>query len=87
MLQSTPIRPNSQEVTVTTTPETFEVYVASLGGYPTAGDYEKAANKLMETLSFEGKTFVSNIIYTAGYDSPFRVFGRHSEVWVVAEAA
>lgn len=87
MLQSAPVEPSSQEVTVTTTPENFNVYVVSLPGYPSAGDYETAANNLMERLTFEGKTFVSDIIYTAGYDAPFRVFGRHSEVWVAAGAA
>jgi hypothetical protein len=42
---------------------------------------------LLQALDAEGVDFQDEHFYVAGYDPPFRLQGRHNEVWVKATAA
>jgi hypothetical protein len=39
----------------------------------------------VEKLDGEGRKYSSSHYYSAGYDSPFRLVGRHNEVWIMAD--
>jgi hypothetical protein len=45
----------------------------------------RMARKLTEALDAEGLPYQSDSFFFAGYDPPFRLTGRHNEVWVVAD--
>ncbi|XP_074164492.1 heme-binding protein 2-like isoform X3 [Sminthopsis crassicaudata] len=57
------------------------IFVRSFGGFASAEKFSKEAKELADTLKKEGQPFHSDFYYTAGYNSPFRLFNRHNEVW------
>lgn len=84
-LQDSPPAPVNSDVYISYTAEGLTVHVQSFGGYAGASDWIKFKDGLVAKLELEGKSYVSDYFYTAGYDSPFRFFNRHNEVWVVAD--
>ncbi|XP_053566603.1 heme-binding protein 2 [Bombina bombina] len=61
------------------------VYVRSFTGFTNAAKNQEQLLQLSEILKRDGKSFDENAYYTAGYDSPFKLFKRHNEVWLVAK--
>ena len=59
----------------------INAYVASFGGYENDAELQKHATELATILNKDKKQFVSDYYFTAGYDPPFRIIGRHNEVW------
>ena len=53
-------------------------------GYASEEKLLAAAAKLGAALEADGIEFQRDQFFFAGYDSPFRVFGRHNEVWYMA---
>lgn len=43
------------------------------------------AKDLAEALDTAGLAYESESFYLAGYDPPFRLTGRHTEAWLVAQ--
>lgn len=84
--QSHPPQPSDEEVYIESRPA-LEVYVSSFGGWATGATYLTHAAELTEMLEDAGHPIVTDHFYTAGYDSPFRLLGRHNEVWILAGAA
>ncbi|KAL3853410.1 hypothetical protein ACJMK2_016950 [Sinanodonta woodiana] len=77
-----PPRPNDTRVFITRTPDNFTVYVRSFSGFtPSEESWTKQAEALYNALSNKGLTFETDFYYTAGYDSPFKIFYRHNEIW------
>lgn len=56
--------------------------VISYGGYSKQKDQEENLRTLGSYLEQNNYNFVKDYYFYAGYDSPFRFFGRHNEVWV-----
>ncbi|KAK9841012.1 hypothetical protein WJX81_005306 [Elliptochloris bilobata] len=44
------------------------------------------ANALADKLTTAGENFVEGLFFTAGYDPPFRLTGRHNEIWIVKQS-
>jgi len=57
------------------------VYVTGFGGFADQQKYQEHALSLGKALDKAGIQFNKNVYYTAGYDSPFKLFNRHNEVW------
>ena len=79
---------------VPTNPEVFiekrasmNVWVRSFGGFAKDNDYLSEAEKLTDIVnkSAEKDKFTKNTWYTAGYNSPFQLFGRTNEVWFIKD--
>ncbi|GMH38446.1 hypothetical protein BSKO_06330 [Bryopsis sp. KO-2023] len=70
-------------ISITETPEDFEVYVAWFGGWASKDDWEGAVEDLTEKLDAAGLGYDASHYYTAGYNGPFRLKNRHNEVWIV----
>ena len=60
-------------------------YVGSFSGYTTDTVLKEQLEKIKASLTASGKQYVHQFSYTAGYDPPYRVIGRHNEVWLIAE--
>jgi hypothetical protein len=58
---------------------------APAGGFASDKDVLGQARALVEKLDGAGRKYHSGHYYSAGYDSPFRLIGRHNEVWVLAD--
>ncbi|XP_068728634.1 heme-binding protein 2-like isoform X1 [Montipora capricornis] len=82
--QGNPIEPSSKDVFISTLKK-FCAYVTSYGGYSDSKAVQKNAEDLKNALIKDGLggTFVKEVYFYAGYDSPFRVFDRHNEVWFI----
>jgi hypothetical protein len=65
----------------------MDVYVLSFGGFASDEDYKSKAIQLMNQLTAANIPYDKNVWFTAGYDSPYTLVGRHNEVWVVAKPA
>jgi len=78
--QSNPAKPTSPDVFISQLPE-FEGYVRSFKGFANQDDYLKEAANLAHALTNDTLSYHSDFFYTAGYDSPFKPFNRHNEVW------
>ncbi|KAM9316004.1 heme-binding protein 2 [Gastrophryne carolinensis] len=61
------------------------VYVRSFGGFTSGEKNREEILQLSESLRRDGKLFDESVYYTAGYDSPFKLFNRHNEVWLIAK--
>jgi hypothetical protein len=61
------------------------VAVRSFGGYAKDTDVTNNIAALGAALNNASIAFDSSSYFTAGYDSPFRVFHRHNEVWLKLE--
>ena len=60
------------------------VYVKSFGGYESNDKVAQHLENLKEKLAQDNREYVKDCYYTAGYDPPYRIFGRHNEVWLPA---
>jgi len=78
-----PPTPDNPLVRITTTPKTC-YYVHSFGGFANSERNQKQLNVLMAELKKLGITFNQSAMWTAGYDSPWKLLNRHNEVWVKA---
>ncbi|OWF45245.1 heme-binding protein 2-like [Mizuhopecten yessoensis] len=67
-----------------TTIPAVKVYVRDFPGF---ANYEKYREEGLSLMSAIGDTslYHTEFYYTAGYDSPFKLFNRHNEVWFVAK--
>merc|ERR1712154_236236 len=73
--------PSSKDVFLSAMP-THRVYVRSFGGRANEAKYLEEAEKLEKALKADDiSDYVKDYFYTAGYDSPFKIFNRHNEVW------
>jgi hypothetical protein len=79
VLQHSAPQPTNRQVFLSETPS-FEAYVASYSGWNSAERFTKAAADLLQQLHEQGIQVREDMYYTAGYDSPFRLFNRHNEV-------
>lgn len=59
----------------------FLTFTRSFGGFASPEKYAEEADALARTLRNRGQPFHEDFFYTAGYDSPFKLFNRHNEVW------
>lgn len=59
------------------------MFVRSTGGYR-MDDMSVASmlNTLAQDLDADGKPYNADMFVFAGYDPPFRLKGRHNEVWL-----
>merc|ERR1711893_328185 len=80
--QNTAPVPTESGVFLETLPA-MNIYTTSFGGFPTIQDY---LNKVIELGAAIGdeRLFNTGFWYRVGYDSPWRPFNRHNEVWLVA---
>ncbi|MBN3283261.1 HEBP2 protein, partial [Polyodon spathula] len=53
------------------------------GGFTNAQKAQGELIKLSQSLQRDGQQFEENVYYTAGYDSPFKLFNRKNEVWLI----
>lgn len=62
-------------------------YVSSFGGFERDQQLTKYANDLEQALDRDGMSYVKpdEFFFTAGYDPPYRLIGRHNEVWLIAK--
>ena len=88
---ASPPKPTDPAVFISSLPaSTF--YVASRGGWAWSADgaVSRAAAALVESVRSDGRPVVdpsdgaARPWFVAGYDPPFRLTGRHTEVWVSA---
>jgi hypothetical protein len=80
-----PPPPSDSTVSIVQTPEsTF--YVNGFGGWATGATYVDRARSVAAALEGAGRRTDDAYFATAGYDSPFRLRGRHNEVWLPAIA-
>lgn len=60
-------------------------YVSHFGGFAKYHLYKEHLNTLKAALDRDGKSYVTDTYYTAGFDPPFRLWGRRNEVYVEAK--
>ncbi|KAM8946402.1 heme-binding protein 2 [Pelodytes ibericus] len=82
--QNEPPKPTDANIFIEERPKTT-VYVRCFGGFTSEAKNREQLLQLSESLKRDEKSFEENIYYTAGYDSPFKLFNRHNEVWLVAK--
>jgi hypothetical protein len=81
---TTPPSPTNPELFVRNVPERT-AYVASYGGWASESTVLAKASQLAAALTADGREFLDGVFLTASYDSPFRLLGRHNEVWLLAK--
>ena len=79
VVQETAPKPNSENVTVVTSPKQ-RFYVYGFGGFATGGSILNSALKLALALETDKQSFEKDRLWSALYDVPTRLFGRHNEV-------
>ena len=86
--QIDPPEPTNPDVFSETDADAFTAYVASFGGWADERKLLREARSLGDTLVRAGKRAAGEggDFFFAGYDAPFRVLGRHNEVWYTAPA-
>jgi len=79
--QSNPPQPvnDTDQVKIMELPE-MTVFVTSFGGWMTTESIQEHATALGVALKKDGVNFDDTQLFTAGYDSPFTLFGRHNEI-------
>lgn len=77
-----PPEPENADVFVEQRKE-MTVYVRTYGGFANEKSKREELQKLMESLRRDGVPFVDKPFYAVGYDSPFKLFNRRNEVWVL----
>lgn len=80
--QAEPPVPSSKDVFVEDFPE-MTLYASSRGGFMNDEQWLSQARELSEKL--QDKQINKNFYFTAGYDSPYKLFNRTNEVWFVKE--
>jgi len=80
-----PPQPKDSKVSITPFKKQ-RVYVRSFGGYAmwTFTPWATQARKLAAAIGDSSK-YHTEQYYTAGYDSPMRLFNRHNEIWFIAK--
>lgn len=58
-------------------------YVGEFDGYDSNEELQKETTKIKSAMTRYGVQFVEEYSFAAGYDPPFRVIGRHNEVWLI----
>ena len=76
--------PSDQSLSIINLPA-MTAYVASFGGYENDKKVQEHTEVLVSNLERDGKDYVKDYTFTAGYDPPYRFFGRHNEIWLLAE--
>jgi hypothetical protein len=85
-VQGKPPLPTSADLFIENVPET-SYFVTSYGGFTREREIVRRARELLEAVQAAGYSFVSDHFFSAGYDSPFRLIGRHNEIWVEQKPA
>ncbi|XP_052680653.1 heme-binding protein 2-like isoform X2 [Crassostrea angulata] len=80
--QENPPQPKNPNVFIEERPG-FEAYVRSFGGFANEDSWVTEAKKLSEDLKEKTSEIRQDFWYTAGYNSPFQLFGRTNEIWFV----
>lgn len=80
--QTDPPSPSNKDVFIEQFPE-MTLYASARGGFMNEEQWINEARGLSEKL--KDKTFRQDYYFTAGYDSPFKLFNRTNEVWFVKE--
>lgn len=80
--QENPPQPKNPNVFIEERPG-FEAYVRSFGGFANEDSWVTEAKKLSEDLKEKTSEIRPDFWYTAGYNSPFQLFGRTNEIWFV----
>ena len=75
--------PTGEDVALVEYPA-FKAFVLSYSGFNSDEKLLESATKLATQLEKDGVDHVKEYYYYAGYDSPYRLFNRHNEVWFVA---
>ena len=72
------------EVYISTIPKHCQ-YVASYPGFSSTTLIQENVEKLVNALAKAGlgDSYQTNSYYFAGYDSPFELFHRHNEIWLI----
>lgn len=66
----------------------FCAYVKVYGGFSNMKKVEQHYNELVEALKRDGlgdDDFRTDAIYSAGYDSPWKILNRHNEIWLISK--
>ena len=61
------------------------MYALNFRGFAKDKDWRENEKKLKELLDRDGKGYVKNMYVAAGHDPPFRLFGRHNEILLMAD--
>ena len=61
------------------------MYAKAFGGFAKEKDWENHLQNLKDSLERDGKHYSKDLYYAAGYDPPYRLFGRRNEVLLVAD--
>lgn len=78
-----PPAPTDASVELTCLPA-LKVYVRSFGGFATMERWVQEAEQLAQDLG-SSVPYEMSYYYIAGYDSPFKFFRRHNEIWFLAK--
>ena len=73
--------PTSSDVYLRSEPKTT-VSTIKFSGFASTRDYTKKKAELLTQLSSDAKSYNSEMMIMAGYDSPFKFFDRKNEVWL-----
>ncbi|CAH3191726.1 unnamed protein product, partial [Porites evermanni] len=67
--------------------EPFCAYVKVYGGWSSKWKVERNYKALVAALQRDGfgDDFRNDVIYSAGYDDPMKMFNRHNEVWLISK--
>lgn len=60
------------------------VYVKSYGGFMREDNIIQYGSELISLLQKKGISVITDQYYASGYDPPFRLIGRHNELWIIA---
>uniref|UniRef100_A0A672UU17 Heme binding protein 2 n=1 Tax=Strigops habroptila TaxID=2489341 RepID=A0A672UU17_STRHB len=76
--QDSPPQPTDSDVFIEER-KAAAIFVRSFGGFASPEKYAEEAEVLARILRNRGQPFHEDFFYTAGYDSPFKLFNRHNE--------
>jgi len=67
--------------------EESKFYVRHFGGYSKDYLWKENLQALKDSLDRDGKCYVTGVYFTAGYDPPYRLWGRRNEICLKAAAS
>lgn len=76
--------PTEETVHLQEESEEVKVFVRHFGGFAKDHTYKENLKTLKDCLDRDGKCYVTGVYFTAGYDPPFKLWGRRNEVYVKA---
>ncbi|XP_031723842.1 heme-binding protein 2 [Anarrhichthys ocellatus] len=82
--QKNPPKPTDVKVYINKMPD-MKVYVRSYGGWMMSLTEKKQVENLRNDLDKVGAEYKESFHYSAGYNSPMKLFNRHNEVWYIVE--